>query len=288
MRAGAVGVDDDLPAGEAAVAHRAADHELAGRVDEDEAVLGQPPLVVEIGRQDRAQDVLDQVGLDLTLGLDPLLVLRRHEHTLDLDRPAPAVLVDLVADRHLRLAAVAHFDRVGRIPSLAPPPSTGARALWASMIGECGISSGDCLRGRVAGVISAWSTRPRRRGPSGSCVARSRPLHLERRCRALGDAARLLVERHATTALVSASKPCPSAMWLLPDLLDPLAHEPRTLSAFGGRDRVISSGDDDDEAGEDEQVLRRRHDPRGRLPAPRRGSRVRDLVLATAGQRWPR
>ena len=29
----AVGVDDDLAAGEAGVAHRAADHELAGRVD---------------------------------------------------------------------------------------------------------------------------------------------------------------------------------------------------------------------------------------------------------------
>src|SRR5690606_17147902 len=29
----AVGVDDDLAAGQAAVAHRAADHELAGRVD---------------------------------------------------------------------------------------------------------------------------------------------------------------------------------------------------------------------------------------------------------------
>ena len=31
----AVGVDDDLAAGQAGVAHRAADHELAGRVDEE-------------------------------------------------------------------------------------------------------------------------------------------------------------------------------------------------------------------------------------------------------------
>ena len=35
-RGAAVGVDDDLAPGQAGVAHRAADHELAGRVDVDE------------------------------------------------------------------------------------------------------------------------------------------------------------------------------------------------------------------------------------------------------------
>ena len=40
----AVGVDDDLAAGEAGVADRAADHELAGRVDQE--ALAQVALVV--------------------------------------------------------------------------------------------------------------------------------------------------------------------------------------------------------------------------------------------------
>ena len=37
-RRAAVGVDDDLAAGQAGVAHRPADHELAGRVDVDEVL----------------------------------------------------------------------------------------------------------------------------------------------------------------------------------------------------------------------------------------------------------
>jgi hypothetical protein len=40
----AVGVDDDLAAGQAAVAIRAADDELAGRVDVPDGVLGDPAL----------------------------------------------------------------------------------------------------------------------------------------------------------------------------------------------------------------------------------------------------
>src|SRR5690606_34049284 len=49
----AVGVDDDLAAGQAAVAHRAADDELAGRVD---VVLG--VLVQQFGRQGVLDDQL--------------------------------------------------------------------------------------------------------------------------------------------------------------------------------------------------------------------------------------
>ena len=50
------------------------------------------------------EDVLDQVGLDQRLGVEPVAVLRRDEDALDLDRALAAVLVDLVADRDLRLA----------------------------------------------------------------------------------------------------------------------------------------------------------------------------------------
>ncbi len=45
----AVGVDDDLAAGEAAVAVRAADHEVAGRVHEDPDVGGRRLLDGSIG-----------------------------------------------------------------------------------------------------------------------------------------------------------------------------------------------------------------------------------------------
>ena len=67
----AVGVDDDLAAGEPGVAHRAADLELAGRVDEQ--VLAQLALGVElavVGVQHRLDDVLPEVGLDQRLAVD--------------------------------------------------------------------------------------------------------------------------------------------------------------------------------------------------------------------------
>src|SRR2546423_5041842 len=60
----AVGVDDDLAAREARVAHRTADHELARRVDVDEvAVVLEPALVVEVVRQDRPDHLLDEIRL---------------------------------------------------------------------------------------------------------------------------------------------------------------------------------------------------------------------------------
>ena len=62
----AVGVDDDLAAGEAAVALGPADHEAAGGVDE---VLGL--LVEQLGGDDRLDDLLEDVlahGLDRARG----------------------------------------------------------------------------------------------------------------------------------------------------------------------------------------------------------------------------
>ena len=59
----AVRVHDDLAPGEPGVAHRAADHELPGRVAVDEVAVLEPPLVVQILREDRLDHMLDQVGL---------------------------------------------------------------------------------------------------------------------------------------------------------------------------------------------------------------------------------
>ena len=117
----AVGVDHDLPSRQAGVAHRAADDELARRVDVDETGLPQALLVVEVRGQDGAENVVDQVGLDLLLGVDPFAVLRRDEHALDLDRSLAAVLVDLVADRDLRLPVGAKVGEDAELADLGEP-----------------------------------------------------------------------------------------------------------------------------------------------------------------------
>ena len=98
-RGAAVGVDDDLAPGQARVAHRPANHELAGRVDVDEVRILELLLVVELLREDRAQNLLDQIRLDHRLGVETLAVLRRDEHPLDRHRLLATVGVDLVADR---------------------------------------------------------------------------------------------------------------------------------------------------------------------------------------------
>ena len=71
----AVGVDDDLASGETAVAVRAADHEVAGRVDVDLVVV-----VGELLGDRRPDDLLDQVGSDHGVAVDALLVLGRDQH----------------------------------------------------------------------------------------------------------------------------------------------------------------------------------------------------------------
>src|SRR6185437_772886 len=93
----AVSVDDDLSPGQAAVAHRAADDEPAGRVDHEVRV--QQTFVVQLGRQHGRDDVLPQVGLDLRLGVDAVGVLGRDQELLDRDRAAVPV-----ADGDLGLA----------------------------------------------------------------------------------------------------------------------------------------------------------------------------------------
>ena len=75
-----------LRPGEAGVAHRAADDELAGRVAVEEILVAeQALLVVQVRRQDRAEHVLGEVGLDQRVGVEPVAVLRRDQHADDLD-----------------------------------------------------------------------------------------------------------------------------------------------------------------------------------------------------------
>ena len=93
----AVGVDDDLAPGQAAVAHRPADHEAPGRVDQE--VPQKLLLVIQLAREHRPQDVLEQVRLDQALAVDAVGVLGGDQDLLDLDRPSV-----LIANGHLGLA----------------------------------------------------------------------------------------------------------------------------------------------------------------------------------------
>ncbi|EAU68690.1 hypothetical protein STIAU_6032 [Stigmatella aurantiaca DW4/3-1] len=109
----AVGVDDDLPARHARVAHGATHHEAAGGVDEELGLL-----VDELGRQRPGDDVLAQRLVDLLVG-DLLGVLRGHHHGVDAHRAPLAVL-------HRDLALAVRTDpRVRLAADLGQPPGEG-------------------------------------------------------------------------------------------------------------------------------------------------------------------
>ena len=98
----AVGVDDDLAAGEARVAHGAAHDKATGGVHVDVRVI---PRHVLSGH-DRGDDVLDEIGLDLAHVLDLGGMLRGDDDGRDLDG-----LAVLVAHRDLGLAVGAQVGQ---------------------------------------------------------------------------------------------------------------------------------------------------------------------------------
>ena len=105
----AVGVVDDLTAGEAAVAHGAADDEATGGVDEDLAVL----LVEVAGRfEDRTDDFLLH-GLDDVFLRSLGGMLGGNDHVVDAHGLAVHVF-----EGHLRLAVGAEEDNLCRIDKL--------------------------------------------------------------------------------------------------------------------------------------------------------------------------
>src|SRR6202040_3803617 len=83
----AIGIDDDLAAGEAAVAVRPADHELAGGVDVPDRMLADPAL------RQRLADVRFHDGLDVVGGELFVEMLGRYHDLGGFDR-----LAVLVAD----------------------------------------------------------------------------------------------------------------------------------------------------------------------------------------------
>ena len=89
----AVGVDDDLTAGEAAVAVRAADNELAGRVHEVTGLL-----VQKLGRDDLLDELLDDFLFDLGmlefLAVHLFVVLGGDDDSVNADRLVIFVVFD--------------------------------------------------------------------------------------------------------------------------------------------------------------------------------------------------
>src|SRR4029079_18908309 len=88
-----IGVDDDLPSGQAGVALRTAGDESSGRVDVELRVG-----VEQLRRNDGLDDVLEH-GLGQVAVADRRRVLRGNDDRARADRP-----LSLVLDRDLRLA----------------------------------------------------------------------------------------------------------------------------------------------------------------------------------------
>ncbi len=180
-----------------------------------------------VGVQDRLDDVLEQVGLDQRLGVEPVAVLRRDEHALDLDRPLVAVLVDLVAHRHLRLAVGPQVRQHVRLAHLREALRDPVRELDRQR---------HQLIGLVGGVAEHHPLVARADLVDRVPVA---VLHLERLVHALRDVGRLLVERHHHTARLGVEAVLRARV---PDLRDALADETRDVHVRARRDLA---GDDD-------------------------------------------
>ena len=162
----AVGVDDDLAAGEAGIAHGAADDEAAGRVDVVLGVLVQQVL----GRDDGFNDVLLNFGAELVVGEGGVLVAVLENSACCVLMTTASTRTGLwlfvVLDRDLRFAVGAE---VGHLAGLADFSKLAAASLWASEMGV-GISSG--VSSVAKPNIMPWSPAPPVSTPcamSGDC-----------------------------------------------------------------------------------------------------------------------
>src|SRR5579862_2003459 len=234
-RSATVRVDDDLPARDAGVAHRAADDELARRVAVDEVLVLEPPLVVQLLREDRMDDVFDEIRLQQRLDVEPVAVLRRDEHALDLDRPHAAALVLLVAERHLRLPVRAQVGQDLGLAHLAQPLREPVR--------EHDRQRHELVR-LVDGVAEHHPLVASALTVERVLVA---ALLLVRVVDALRDVGRLLVDRDDDAACVGVEAELRAR---ISDLGDLAADEPRDVDVDLGRDLAGY----DDEAGRDQRL----------------------------------
>ena len=172
----AVGVHDDLAPREPGVGVRPAQLEPTGGVGQDAQRRG-----VEVGREQRVDDVLAQVGEQQRLDVDTRRVLRGDEHGVDGDGTAR-----LVDDAHLGLAVGPEIGQDADAPDLG------------QALGEA-VRHPDRQRHEVGRLVAGVPEHhPLVTGTLGvELVLASRAgAQLVGGGDALGDVGRLLVERH--------------------------------------------------------------------------------------------
>ena len=170
---------------------------------------------------------------------DPVRVLRGDEDALDLDRPLHAVVVDLVADRDLRLAVRAQVRQIARLAHLGEP--------LADLVREHDRERHQ-LRRLVRRVPEHHSLVAGAELVQRVVVARV-VLHLVRGVDALRDVRRLLVDRDHDTAGGRVEAPLRVRV---ADVADPLADDAGDVDVGLRRDLAR----DDDEAGRDQRLAR--------------------------------
>jgi hypothetical protein len=214
----AVGVHDDLAAGEAAVGVGAAQLEAAGGVDQHAVVV-----VLEGGGHQRADDVLDQVGLDERVGVEARLVLGRDEHGLERDRHAV-----LVVEGDLGLPVRAEVGQDARLAHLG------------EAVGET-VGQPDRHGHEVFGLVDGVAEHH-------SLVAGALAVEvflgalgplLVRGVDALGDVGRLGVDRRHDAAGVAVEA---DGLAVVADALDRLAHDRGDLDVGAGGDLAGDDG----------------------------------------------
>ena len=221
--------------------------------------------------QDRLDDVLEEIGLEERLDVEAVAMLRGEEHPLDLDGPLDAALVDVVADRHLRLPVRPEIRQHVRLSHLGHP----LREL---------VREHDRHRHELVGLV-------RRVAEHHSLVSgadqiqriRVAMLRLVRRVDALCDVGRLAVDRDHDAARLEVE---PVLRTRIADLGDAFAHDRADVDVRVGRDLA----GDDDEPGGDEGLARDAPVRVVREDRVEDGVRdlIRDLVGMTLGDRLRR
>ncbi len=207
--------------------------------------------------EDRRYHVLEQVRLEHRLHVEAVAVLARDEHTLDLGRTLDAVLVDLVANRYLRLAIRPQVGKHLGLPHLgeALRELVGQRDRKRHQLGR--------LVGRVSEHHSLVSRAEEVERIRVSMLSLVRLVHPAR------DVSRLLVDRHDDTARLEVEAVLRPRV---ADLGNPVAHHRTNVDVRLRRDLAC----DDDQPGRDERLAR--HSAVRVVGEDRVENRVRDLV----------
>ena len=186
-------------------------------------------------------------------------MLRGHEHALDLDRPLPSVVVDLIANRHLCLAVGPQVGQLARLAHLGEP--------LADLVREHDRKGHQFLR--LVRRVTEHHSLVAGADPVERIVVTRVVLHLVRRIHALRDVGRLLVERNDDAAGRRVEAPLGVGV---ANLRDPFPHELGNVDVDVGGDLT----GDDDEPGGDQRLAG--NAPLGILRQNGVEDRVRDLV----------